>query len=368
MRPGAWFTLLLLLPATAAIDVPEPFEYPPCDTPEPVLFAQLETMLENLEFDGNGNLFVTAFAEGLFRLDANGTVDHVAISERTRAETEVEPFQISTAFMGVAMGTDGALYVAEGHGIGAPIEGRILRFADPGEPGFEVYAEGFPNTNGLASDQEGNLYLAHGFRDELWKIRPDGDWDVWTSVPNVVNGIVEHPDGDHLVIAPLGDPAGMVYAVPLDRPDAREPLFRFNGGPSTSGAMVPDPTRPLADKGIDDLGMAPDGRILISGHNTGQFLMGDPETEAACILLEDARGEPSSIRVANGFGDLDGWAFTTDFSGDIWAIDIRAGDAGPSGKDDPDPDDVDPRPTPAVAPALVGVALALLLTRARGAR
>lgn len=346
------------LEAQELLILPEPFEYPPCDVPAPVLFAQLDTMLENLEFDGNGTLFVTAFADGLFRLDVNKTVEHVAVSDRTRAGSEVEPFQISTAFMGVAVGADGALYVAEGHGIGLEVDGRVLRFPVPGEGEYEVFADGFPNTNGLAADRDGNLYLAHGFRDELWKIGPDGEWELWTRVPDVVNGIVEHPDGERLVIAPVGDASDSVFAIPLDRPDQRELLFRFRGGPSMSGDLAPDPMRPMVNDGIDDLGMTLDGRILASGHATGQFLMGDPATGEACILLDGARGEPSSIREARGFGEWDGWAFTTDFSGDVWAIDVRTGDTDAQAEADPGPDADGPD---ADGPEIVPPVLLLLL-------
>lgn len=331
MRLGLVLSLVLVLtfPSLSAQDttiLPEPSEFPPCDVPEPVRFATLGVMLENLEFDGNGSLFVTAFDDGLYRLHPNGTFAHAAASPRARPDGESSDLAITTAYMGIVRGVDGALYVAEGHTLTTPIEGRILRYPVPGGAEVTAFATGFPNTNGLAADRDGNLYLAHGFDEELWKVTPDGSWSVWTRVPDTVNGVDLHPDGERLVIAPLGDPSNTVFAIPLDDPDAREPLFRFNAPPAMATMQGPMADRPLWTKGIDDLTVAPDGRVLVTAHMRSQFVMGDPKTEEACILLDGTRAEPSSIRVAHGFGEWDGWVFTTDFSGDVWAIDIRIGD------------------------------------------
>lgn len=304
--------------------LPEPFEFPPCQIPEPLRFAQLGVMIENLEFDGNGSLYVTAFEEGLYRLFPDGTAEHIGKSDRPRDPTEDE-LTGSNRFMGVAYGPDEAVYVAEGMATSRPVDARILRYIDLDNGTFEVFANGFEGANGLAVDDEGNLYLAHGFNEKLWKIQPDGSWAVWTEVPDVVNGVVEHPDGERLVIAPLGDPSNTVLAIPFDEPDAREVLFRFNAPPSPSGMRAPAVGQPLFTKGIDDLAVAPDGRVLISAHMRMQFAMGDPATGEACILLDGTRGEPSSIRVSKGFGDWEGWAFGIDFSGDVWAFDIRTG-------------------------------------------
>ncbi|HVM45883.1 MAG TPA: hypothetical protein VM582_08110 [Candidatus Thermoplasmatota archaeon] len=325
--------LLLLIPLAAAQQtavVPEPQEAPPCDdVPEPVLFADLDTAVENLAFDGQGNLFLTAFADGLFRAWPDGTVAHVAKDDR--------PAQASgqNSFMGVDVGPDGALYVSEGVSIGTPVAARVLRFPVPGEPAFEVYAEGMDGANGLAVTPDGVVFVVHGFRDEVWRIPEEGRVELWTRVPGA-NGLVAHPDGERLVTVPLADASNTVTAIPLADPERREALFSFNVGTSPLAPGAPGLARPVMTKGVDDLVVAEDGRIYAAAHLRLQVLRGDPSSGQMCILLDFRQrsaegGEPTSVRIARGFGPWDGWLFSTDNFGEVWAVDIR--DAGREGVD-----------------------------------
>lgn len=304
---------------------------------------------ENLAFDGNGSLFLTAFQDGLYQAFPNGTVRFVVKDERPIPPAEDLPDNRPNAFMAVDLGPDGALYVSEGLSIPGPVSARVLRFPLPGAPGFEVYADGFDGANGMAWGSDGNLYLAHGFRTELWQITGPGTSTVFGQYPTV-NGVVALPDG-RLGIAQFGDPAQGVTAIDLAT-GATQTLFRFNPGASVAGNQpsVGLGLGPLNTKGVDDFVVLDDGRIVATAHFRLQFLLGDPATGEACILLDGAHAEPTSARVAHGFGDWDGWVFLTDNAGDVHAVDLRAtaadngtaprdgpSDAGPDSKGSPGP-------------------------------
>lgn len=310
--------------------VPEPQEAPPCDdVPPPVLFADVDAALENLAFDGQGNLFLTGFGRGLFRAWPNGTIAHVVADERA---ADAPPPNGPNAFMGVDVGPDGALYVSQGLSITAPVAARVLRFPVAGEPAFEVYAEGMDGANGLAVTPDGVVYVVHGFRDEVWRIPAKGQLELWTRLPGA-NGLVEHPDGKRLVTVPVPDTSNTVTAVTLDDPQRREALFQFNVGASALAPGAPALARPVMTKGIDDLVVADDGRVYASAHLRLQVLRGDPSSGEMCVLIDFTQrstegGEPTSVRIARGFGEWDGWLFSTDNFGEIWAVDIRAPGTG----------------------------------------
>lgn len=299
--------------------VPEPNEMPACSGQQVVPFAQVEGAVENLAFDGNGSLFVTAFGRGLYQVWPNGTVRHVVAD--TRPAPPNVPVSEQNAFMGIDVGPDGALYVAEGQSIGSPVAARILRFPVPGEPGFEVVADGFDGLNGLAVTPDGTIYAAHGFRNEVYRIR-NGTSDVWAEILTA-NGLVEHPDGKRLVVAQVADPSTHIVAISIDDPSQRETLAKFNGWPALDNPAGFNAMGPLNPKGVDDLVLLDDGMVVAAAHLRMQFLAANTGS-GRCILVDGTRGEPTSARVAVGFGEWDGWVFGTDQAGDITAINVTA--------------------------------------------
>lgn len=347
---------LFLVPLAAAqttLPVPEPNELPDCGLSEPILFAKADASFENLAFDGVGSLWLTAFEQGLWRASPNGTVEFVARDEEAPAATGLDD---PGAFMGIDVGPDGALYVAEGLSIAQPVPARVLRFPTPGAPEFEVYAEGMDGVNGLAVTPDGVVYVAHGFRDELWRIPAKGEVEAWTQVVTV-NGVVEHPDGERLVVAQVAAEGTPATAIRFDDPASREVLVRFN---PTGG--------PVHLKGVDDLVVAPDGVVYGSAHLRDQVLRGDPASGEVCVAMDFTRlaesgvGEnlPTSVRIARGFGEWDGKLFSIDAAGEIWVQDI-----GLAGAEVPTPGGTeDPRATavPGAFP-LISVALAALWGR-----
>lgn len=350
--------------------VPEPNEFPACDTPPVVDFAHVDGVgFENLEFDGNGSMFLTAFQDGLYQAFPDGTVRFVVKDDRAIPPTEDIGLNRPNAFISADIGPDGALYVSEGLSIESPVSARVLRFPVPGQPEFEVYADGFDGANGMAFGSDGNLYLAHGFRTELWQITGPNAYTVYGNYPTV-NGVVPLPDG-RLGIAQFGDPGQGVSAIDL-RTGAVEVLFQFNPGASVAGNQITvgAPLGPVQTKGVDDFVVLDDGRIVASAHFRLQFLLGDPATGAACLLLDGAAAEPTSARVAEGFGPWDGWVFLVDNAGDIRAVDLRPGASTPlasaSGEPTPAPTESAAKESPNVGTMAAAVAIGVaLLTRRR---
>lgn len=312
--------LLLLLPlASAQIvpvyhQIPDPQEYPPCDTPDPVLFADVGVATENLLFH-DGTLYLTAFGDGLWQAHPDGSFEQIVADPPAPGLT---PLDAGSSMMGIAA-RDGALYVSQGLSILTPVDARILRFDLPGAPEYTVVADGFDGLNGMVAAPDGNLYVAHGFNADLYQVRPDGSWSVWAQIPTV-NGLSLHPDGDRLVYAAVNDIGSAVRTISLDDPSDTQLVFTFNAvDPMTPAA---DAGKALLPKTIDDLVVLPDGRVVVAAHERLEILMGDPSTGEACILKDNLSDAPTSVRLADGFGAWDGWVFSTDNAGEIWAMQV----------------------------------------------
>lgn len=163
---------------------------------------------------------------------------------------------------------------------------------------------------------------------------------------------------------PLNDPSKTAIAISLADPSARTALVSFNVGTSPESPGAPALARPVLTKGIDDLVVADDGRVYGAAHLRLQVLRGDPTSGDVCVVLDftergTSGGEPTSARIAQGFGEWDGWLFTTDNAGEIWAVDIRSEEArlGERGAADVgEGDRATPAPSALVALAIVAVA------------
>jgi hypothetical protein len=335
--------------------LPDPNEYGPCEGIEAMLFATLPSGLENLHFL-DGSLYLTAFGEGLYRAWPNGTFDLVLSEPQPSSAT---PLGGPRFMMGLAS-HGGDLFVAQGQSVVEPVPARILRFDEPGSPEYSVFADGFDGVNGMVADGQGNLYVAHGFREGLYKVTPNGQWSLWLDLPTV-NGVDLHPSGDRIVVAQVADTGSHVVAVSLADPQQREVMFQFNAVDAAAGA---DPGKALVAKLVDDLTVHPDGRVFVASHERLQTLMGDPASDQACILKGDHGASPTSVRLASGFGDWDGWLFSTDGAGEVWAFDVRP-DAE---KTTPPPGDAGSdrtRKSTPLGPAIVPVALALAVAWTR---
>lgn len=309
--------LLLLMPLVGAQIVPmydqlpDPNEYGSCDL-EVQSFAQLPVGLENLHFH-NGTMYVTAFGDGLWQVQPNGSFSQIVADAARPGATPVDAHH---NMMGVTSFGD-HLFVSQGQSLATPVDGRILRFV-PGQAEYEVFADGFDGVNGMAADGDGNLYVAHGFREGVYKVTPDGAWSLWKELPSA-NGVSIHPDGEHLVLAAAFDAGARVIAVPFSNPDTDIELFTFNAlsplGPTVDvgNAVVP--------KLLDDITVAGD-RVIGTSHERLQTLLGDPETGETCVLATHGNS-PTSVRIASDFDGWHGYAFITDNDGLIQVVQLE---------------------------------------------
>ncbi|HLE97013.1 MAG TPA: hypothetical protein VI997_06530 [Candidatus Thermoplasmatota archaeon] len=305
MRP----LLALLLAAAFLAAAPVragPVTHEACeDAATPVPFAANPRDLENLHFH-EGKLFVTG-ADAKLHAFASDETDTVVADLGARSGAMVT-------------GADGALHVRVG-------SADVWRF--PGDGTHTVVATGLAGANGMAVDAAGNLYVSDEPTGRIYKL-PVGSpasWTVWTRLEGP-NGLVADDargvlwtvlttDGRSSVVALSLADASVVDEIPLTfgafSLNVFWPFSDFSHPPvAVHGAS--DPTSPVLFKALDDLTLAPDGRLYVAAWMPGEILRVDPTTRAACVVASGF-AQPSSVRIASGFGAFDGDLFVTDFGG-----------------------------------------------------
>lgn len=125
--------------------------------------------IEGLTGDNRGNLYTPARALTaadacpVLRVDSNIASPLPVVVGRLPAPC---------APLGLAFGHDGMLYVTE------PNSGRIYRFLpnDVTPTDAELFASGVPGANGVAFDEDGNLWVSDGVTGQgrVWRIGPAG--------------------------------------------------------------------------------------------------------------------------------------------------------------------------------------------------
>lgn len=298
----------------------------PCpQAPEAVLFAEWETSLENLAFDGNGSLFVSDV--GGARIVRFGPEGKSSIAFEGEAH-------------GLAWGPDDRLYTTVSAGADGPWD--VLRSTDATVTAFEPYSRGLPTYNGMTFDGAGNLYVS----------------DDSVGMPNDTPDLVRVPASDParwLPWTPLYGPNGLVYDEQADAiytvitADQASPVLRFSTTDSGVSEVVtylsygfatlqPGTHDPQGDpqyalpKGLDDLTLGPDRLLYVVGHLSGELLRVDPALGTACVLASGLE-EPTSVRIARGFGPHGGKLFVTTWGGTgITGITLGLADQHPAGK------------------------------------
>ena len=277
----------------------------PCpEAPTPELFAAWDSSLENLAFDGHGHLYLSdAGRDRLVRFTPDG-----------KSEVALEGVG-----NGLVWGPDERLYVAKAEGDAWD----ILRSVDANATAFGTYATGLPAYNGMAFDAVGNLYVSD---DNIAppETPPDlvrvpaggGSWEPWTDVYGP-DGLALDPGLNALYTVVPADQSSPVLLLSTTDRSATQVVAYLSFGVATlaPGAHPPqgDPAYP-EPKGLDDLTLGPDGLLYIAAHLSGELIRLDPDTAEACILASGLE-EPSSVRVAHGFGAHGGKLFVTTFGG-----------------------------------------------------
>lgn len=297
----------------------------PCDVmPEAVLFAESETSLENLAFDGRGRLYVTEVgAQRILDFSPDGSVAR----------------EIDLDAHGVVWGPDDRLYaiVAAGDGVY-----DVRRSIDAGVSAFEVYTTGITTYNGMAFDGDGDLYVSDDSvappaqPPDLVRV-PAGDpmaWEPWTPLYGP-NGLAYEAATDSIYTVITADQSSPVLRLSATDRDKVEVVTYLSFGVATLEPGFHDPQGdPLypGPKGLDDLTLGPDGRLYIVGHLSGELLRVDPATGEACLLASGLE-EPTSVRIARGFGEHGGKLFVTTWGGvGLSGIALGQAEQHPAGK------------------------------------
>jgi len=274
------------------------------DAADPVPFVTGTDDYENLHFH-NGLLYATG-SDGLLHAFAPDGMDSVVATLGPRSGAMVT-------------GVDGALYVRVGGG-----PGEVWRFEDPPNASSTVVASGIPAANGLAIDGTGNLYVSNEAQDIFRLPANDlANWSSWASVEGA-NGLIVNVSGGLLYAAITDDQRSAILAISLDDPTNVTDVAHLSFGAARVGVFerpppaslrpASDPSNPLILKALDDLTLGPDGMLYAAAWMTGEILRVDPATGGACVVAAGI-DQPSSVRVAQGFGEYDGDLFVTDFGG-----------------------------------------------------
>lgn len=280
---------LLTQPRCAGITV-QVHEFRPGGVP-------LNDWRENLEFDGEGTLWVSHLTNNQVEgYDAEGTL---------RATVPVP------SPGGIRRGPDGLMYVNSGI---SPTESNaaILSF-DPAaeQPKPRTVVDGLAGINGLAIDADGNFYLGREFAPTVLKLRPDGTPDVrWTDAARVFGSNGVSVLGGNLYVASTTDLLSPVTRVPLKDPGSHKALTRLSAPPELY-------------KGLDDL--EAHGRwVYVVGFLSGELLRVDRRTGKPCLLATGLRF-PTSVRVPRGFGDFDPARdlFVSEASGRLLRVNVQ---------------------------------------------
>ena len=112
---------------------------------------------DGIAIDSEGNIFFTAGNNAIHVLDQNGFVSTVIETPHTRYGGA-----LSGAIGGIAVGADGALYVADPH------YGRVVRVTRDGT--LSIVAEGLSSPEGILALPGGALLVSDGRANVIWKI------------------------------------------------------------------------------------------------------------------------------------------------------------------------------------------------------
>jgi hypothetical protein len=298
-------TLILVLviafvPFAASLAAPG-ITHPVCAGAQtPVLFAQWDTQLENLAFDGAGHLYVSDLGQDrLVRATPDGAVETLANVP---------------GLHGITLGPDGLMYAGATVGSGP----GVIRFTSLDPPVREDLASGLVAANGMTFDASGNLFVSNpglGTRAPYLVRLPASDMGAWSTWGDEygVNGLWF--DGERILAAITADQSSPILSISTSDPEDVRVVAQLTLGSATlqPGAHAPAGGPGLVPKGLDDITMH-EGLIYAAAHVSGEVMRIDPATGDACVLASGLE-EPTSVRVAHGFGPWDGTLFVTDMGG-----------------------------------------------------
>lgn len=141
------------------------------------------SLLNELVFDGDGNLFVTdSFAATIYRIPAGGGPPAVWFTDPALAGNPLIPFGVN----GIRIDGNNK-YVYFSVTVDAGLDGKIYRLplvAFPTAADLELFASvGFTGPDGIAFGKSGKLYVAEALSSTIKVLNPDGSVDAVYSGP-----------------------------------------------------------------------------------------------------------------------------------------------------------------------------------------
>lgn len=336
---------LLALSPSASAQVPS---QPMCPGAQPAtVFLEWPNAFENLAFDGNGSLYLSAIGTSILRALPDGSLQS-AIAD--------------VPVLGLVWGPDDRLYASLKADAGATAPNEqplfdIVRSTDSTVTALETYVAGVPVFNGMAFGHDGALFvsdedaLAPDTPPNLIRIDPatPETWTPWTDIYGP-DGLAVDPLSDSMYTAIVSDSTSDIVRLSTTDPTVAEVVAQLSFGAIDTSPNVHAPEgdmRSPLPKGPDDLTVGPDGRLYIAGHVSGEVLRLDLTDGSVCVLA-NGLGEAGSVRFAHGFGEYDGKLFVTSYDGvgvtgfaayeaglptqgKVWVLDVPALDASGTG-------------------------------------
>lgn len=253
-------------------------------------------LLENLAFDGRGNLLLSETA----LTGSGGGVQRLGVDGKRSTAAQVDS-------PGGIVVSGNTAYINTGNstrsGLTDTADGTVVAL-DLTTGALTTMATGLRMPNGLALLPDGGFVVSKDFGSgtTLTEIAPDRSTKVLAPGLTSTNGLAYDPARRKLFVSTTFDMTTTIAAVDIDHPNAEPARYTLPGfGPLNSA---------------DDLTVGPDGAVYVALNLAGRIVRLDPETAATCTIADNLPLS-SSIR----FGSGPGWdpksAYVTSFLGTV---------------------------------------------------
>jgi sugar lactone lactonase YvrE len=160
------------------------------------------TLLNDLTFDGNGNLYVTdSFAATIYKVPAGGGAPTVWFTNPALAGHPA--FQVGVNGIRIDKNNKWVYFSVTVNTVGNGVIYRLPLVANPVASDLQVFASlGFTGPDGIAFGKSGSLYVAEALTSTIKVLRPDG------TVEAVYSGPAQNPPSSPLLWA---NPANIAF-------------------------------------------------------------------------------------------------------------------------------------------------------------
>jgi len=296
------------VPGEPAI-MPEIVETEPADKPEVVnLFdASRSELPEGIAIDKAGNIYVSLgpplFAGGgfgeIWKISPDGT------------ETTLAQFDGGPPAAGLAVDADANLYYA--YPSGEEDTQGVYRLSADGDSERLPGTEAIILANGIAFDNDGNLYVGDSILGAIWRIPPGGSAELWLQHDLLAGCLPDDPFGANgvalwegtLYAANTGK--GILVSVPI-LPDGAAGEPEMVAGVGDCDAEVKDLY------GMDGIALDVDGNVYALLVMQNKLAKINPADGAFTILLTEDNGLHNPASITFGIGEDNQSIFFTNYA------------------------------------------------------